>query len=264
MKFLTLFSGSKGNMALAFTLDTKILIDCGVSYCAAKKSLADIGVDIDDVDAVLVTHEHMDHVAGLPKFLEHNKKAVVFVHEKGARALDVRVAPDMQRVIGFGAPFVFKGVSVDFYVCSHDSAFCCGFKITENATGKSIATVTDTGFVNGGFDAFVGGCEAVVLESNYDETMLRSGRYPAALKRRIMSECGHLSNAQACELIVRLAPTSVKTVVLAHLSEENNSAELAFAGAVQALAARDFREGRELKIIVAKQYTKSEVLDTDD
>ena len=129
MKFLTLFSGSKGNMALAFTPDTKILIDCGVSYCAAKKSLADIGVDIDDVDAVLVTHEHMDHVAGLPKFLEHNKKAVVFVHEKGARALDVRVAPDMQRVIGFGAPFVFKGVSVDFYVCSHDSAFCCGFKI---------------------------------------------------------------------------------------------------------------------------------------
>ena len=186
------------------------------------------------------------------------------MHEKGARALDVRVAPDIQRVIGFGAPFVFKGVSVDFYVCSHDSAFCCGFKITENATGKSIATVTDTGFVNGGFDAFVGGCEAVVLESNYDETMLRSGRYPAALKRRIMSECGHLSNAQACELIVRLAPTSVKTVVLAHLSEENNSAELAFAGAVQALAARDFREGRELKIIVAKQYTKSEVLDTDD
>lgn len=150
----------------------------------------------------------------------------------------------MQRVIGFGAPFVFKGVSVDFYVCSHDSAFCCGFKITENATGKSIATVTDTGFVNGGFDAFVGGCEAVVLESNYDETMLRSGRYPAALKRRIMSECGHLSNAQACELIVRLAPTSVKTVVLAHLSEENNSAELAFAGAVQALAGARFQRGQ--------------------
>lgn len=85
MKFVTLFSGSKGNMSLAFTPEVKILIDCGVSYCSAKKSLAELDVDIDDVDAVLVTHEHMDHVAGLPKFLEHNKKAVVFVHEKALR-----------------------------------------------------------------------------------------------------------------------------------------------------------------------------------
>lgn len=264
MKFVTLFSGSKGNMSLAFTPEVKILIDCGVSYCAAKKSLAELDVDIDDVDAVLVTHEHMDHVAGLPKFLEHNKKAVVFAHEKGAKALDVRVAPPPQRVRIFSAPFEFNGVSVDFYTCSHDSAFCCGFKITENATGKSVASVTDTGYLNGELDGFVKDCEAVVIESNYDETMLRSGRYPAALKRRIMSECGHLSNAQACELLVRLAPTSVKTVLLAHLSEENNSAELAFAGAVQALSGAGFKEGRELRVLVAKQYIRSEVLDTDD
>lgn len=87
MKFLTLFSGSKGNMALAFTPDTKILIDCGVSYCAAKKSLADIGVDIDDVDAVLVTHEHMDHVAQVCPSFSNTTKKPSFSCTKKARGL---------------------------------------------------------------------------------------------------------------------------------------------------------------------------------
>lgn len=251
-------------MALAFSPEVKILIDCGVSYCAAKKNLEEIGVDIDDVDAVLITHEHMDHIAGLPKFLEHNKKAVVYVHENGADALDVRVAPPHQRVKMFSSKFEFKGVSVDFYPCSHDSAFCCGFKITEKSTGQSIASVTDTGNVDAGFDDFVSGCKVVVIESNYDETMLRAGRYPQPLKKRIMSNNGHLSNEQACRLLVKLASIGVKTVLLAHLSEENNTPELAFANAVQTLCDNGFREGEQIKVLVAKQYIRSEVLDTND
>lgn len=263
MKFVTLFSGSKGNMSLVFTPQTKILIDCGVSYCTAKKSLFQLGVDIDDVDAVLITHEHFDHIAGLPKFLEHNKKAKVYVHERGTVALEQRIAPDPARLNLFCSPFDVGDFRVDFYVCSHDSAFCCGFKLTESS-GRGIAAITDTGVVNGEFLGFVNDCDAVVLESNYDETMLRAGRYPAPLKRRIMSESGHLSNAQASELLVKLAASRVRTVVLAHLSEENNSAEIAFARAVQTLSSRGFREGIDLRVLVAKQFSRSEVIDTDD
>ena len=256
MKFQTLCSGSKGNCAILVSQQAKILIDIGMSLSALENALLDFGIRPEKIDAVFVTHEHSDHVCGLEAFSKKYDKQV-FVHKKGFLTLAKKSYYANHKITHFDGRFVFKDLTVDTFECSHDSVFCCGYRFDDGK--NAIATITDLGVADSSVIDFVKGCDLVLLESNHDEEMLQKGDYPQVLKRRVSGLKGHLSNAQASRLAVEMQKVGVKRLLLGHLSQNNNSPELAFYETVQQLAKNNLREGIDIVVDVVTQDKKSEV-----
>ncbi len=258
MIFCNKYSGSRGNLNFIDDGRHKILIDCGGQIGSVKNALKQHATDLKDIDAVLVTHEHNDHVSALECFLKYNDRAKVFVHESGANALYLKIPSAYGRLTTFDSPFDCFGYGIDFFECSHDAAFCVGYKVAD-AKGHAVASVTDTGAVNvKKICAFFKGCDTVLLESNHDEEMLRKGAYPATLKKRILSKKGHLSNGQAGEILKVLPDANVKNVFLGHISLDNNTEEMAFNQAVFNIERSGAKEGKDLNVFVARQFTGGE------
>lgn len=244
-----LFSGSRGNCTLIRCGDVNILLDAGYSYKAIVRELSLRGLNVGDIDAIVITHEHSDHVGALPYF---GKASQTLIYAPSLIVGCVRDRAPFCEVREIAGSFDIKGVTVDVYECSHDARACCGYRFSYG--GTSFACVTDTGCASDALIEFLSPCAAIMLESNHDVNMLMQGAYPPVLKRRILSDFGHLSNAQTAEVIQKLAHSRVKTIILAHLSEHNNTKELAFASAVEALAASGLTEGRDVTVYVADQY----------
>ncbi|MCM1194358.1 MAG: MBL fold metallo-hydrolase [Corallococcus sp.] len=250
IKITPLFSGSKGNSTLIQTDKVSILLDMGYCYKQITARLAESGLDAKDIDGIVITHEHSDHISALPLW---------------TRSFDTQIyAPELiadyirQRTYGnnveeITGSFVIGDVKIDCYECSHDSRVCYGYRFSVGE--DSVASVTDTGCFNDGLIGFLAPCSTVQLESNHDEDMLKHGSYHYLLKKRILSDSGHLSNAQTAEILARLASGKLKNVILAHLSEENNTKELAFNSAFEALKKSGRVEGRDVRIYIADQYT---------
>jgi phosphoribosyl 1,2-cyclic phosphodiesterase len=257
MRFSNKYSGSSGNLTLVDDGKTRLLIDCGGGIRSMKSALKKDGLSVCDIDGVLITHEHTDHVSALEPFLRANKKAKIYVHQKGFKALSLRLPQAEERFVPFDAPFFADGYFVEFYECSHDASFCCGYKVTEES-GVSIATVTDTGKTDKQLISFFKGCHTVLIESNHDEVMLKQGNYPYPLKRRILGETGHLSNAQAAEVLALLPDINVRNVFLGHLSLENNTEEIAFSTALSSLGSVGAKEGKDINLYVARQFCGGE------
>ncbi len=221
---VSLGSGSSGNMTYIRVGDVRLLIDAGISNRAAERAMAEIGVDPNTIDAIFVTHEHTDHVKGLPVF---TKKHPTKVHAAGITADFVECAdgclvkhpPLYSEVVGC--------VTVSSFVTPHDSRCSVGYIISSNDDDTKVGFATDLGHVSGETEELLAECEYVVLESNHDPNLLRYGPYPHYLKQRIASNTGHLSNADCASCVTRLAGRGVKGIMLAHLSEENNRPELA-------------------------------------
>ena len=131
MRFCNKYSGSRGNLTLIDDGKTRLLIDCGGGIRSIKAALKKEALSIDDIGGVLITHEHTDHISALNSFVRANKKAKIYVHQKGYNALTVRVPKAEDRIVCFEAPFVVDSYFVEFYPCSHDASFCCGYKVTE-------------------------------------------------------------------------------------------------------------------------------------
>ena len=237
MKFQTLCSGSKGNCAILVSQQAKILIDIGMSLSALENALLDFGIRPEKIDAVFVTQ--------------------VFVHKKGFLTLAKKSYYANHKITHFDGRFVFKDLTVDTFECSHDSVFCCGYRFDDGK--NAIATITDLGVADSSVIDFIKGCDLVLLESNHDEEMLQKGDYPQVLKRRVSGLKGHLSNAQASRLAVEMQKVGVKRLLLGHLSQNNNSPELAFYETVQQLAKNNLREGIDIVVDVVTQDKKSEV-----
>lgn len=253
LKVSPLFSGSKGNCTLIQSPQANILLDAGYSYRSIVAALAQRGLKPNDVTAIVVTHEHTDHIGAIPMWTRHTSTPL-YVPELLVDVIEQRTYSG--DVHGISDSFVLGDVEIQHYECFHDAVSCFGYKFV--CGDSKFACVTDTGHPDAALVNFLKDSRAIMLESNHDEDMLKRGEYSYALKQRILSPYGHLSNFQAAEVLRQLANSSVKTVILAHLSENNNNKEIAFNTAVEAYASCGKVEGKDVCIYVADQR-KNEV-----
>ncbi|MBJ6726225.1 MBL fold metallo-hydrolase [Geomesophilobacter sediminis] len=255
MKLCLLASGSKGNSLYVEAGDCKLLIDSGLSARETQLRLAGIGVKGEELDGILVTHEHSDHVGGVGP-LARKLKIPVFASAKTHRAAAHQVKKVEAVEFEPGTPFTLKGVHIDPFPVTHDACDPCGFRI--RAGEGDIGFATDLGIVTRLVLEKLKGCRALVLEFNHDEEMLQNGPYPWHLKQRIRSRHGHLSNAEATVLLEELLHDRLDGVFLSHLSEVNNAPDLALASAQGLIGGQN---SCAPSIFVGNQYVASGVLD---
>lgn len=218
----TLASGSEGNSLLVSACGVHLLVDAGISARRIKQSLIQLGLTPDDLSAILITHEHTDHTAGLATLLKHH---AVPLYASGGTAFYLRSRlPGLDsclRLVASGSVFSIGPAQVTVFSTSHDAGESVDYRI--DCGGEAVGILTDTGFVPEPAAAALTGVGLLVLESNHDVEWLLSGPYPYSLKQRILSQQGHLSNEDAAAFARRMAESGTRHFVLAHLSRENNT-----------------------------------------
>lgn len=231
IRFALLGSGSKGNGTLIEADGTRILIDCGFTLGEAEARLQRLGVDPASLDAILVTHEHGDHLSGVGRLARRYRVPVWMTHGTYACWSD-RAVPHCLRFSPHQS-FRIGALEVQPYPVPHDAREPCQYVF--GAGGLRLGVLSDAGHVTAHVRAMLVDCDALLLECNHDPQMLRDGPYPEALKRRVGSAQGHLSNQQAAALLRDCAVARLQHLVLTHLSETNNAPQLARTAVVDAL-----------------------------
>ncbi len=219
MRIAMLSSGSKGNATLIQTKTHLILLDCGISRRALMTKMAELGVSLDALDAVILSHEHDDHTRGLKQLLKHQtplllSHAMTLEHLNG-------VVPSLQEPLTPGVKTMLGSLEILPFQVSHDAVAPLGFKLTEE--GRSMVHITDTGFIPQTAHAPLSNAEVYVMESNYDAGLLYASPRPHHLKKRIDSVKGHLSNLDAAYHLAHMVGPSTHSVIFAHLSEDCNT-----------------------------------------
>ncbi len=250
MKVCVLSSGSKGNTTYIETAETKILLDCGNNFKYISRELEEINVNIKDIDAIFITHTHSDHIKGLPVTAK-NIKATVYMTEK--------MYPYLNNVPSY--EFIttdkinLKDITIETIKTSHDAEDSLGYIV--NNDKKSVVYLTDTGYINRKYYPILSNRELYIFESNHDVEMLENGKYPFQLRKRILSDKGHLSNYDSAKYLSTFIGTKTKWIILAHLSEENNTEELALTTLQKRLQKEDIKFDN---IIIAKQNERTELI----
>lgn len=235
----SLYSGSSGNAYLIKSGSTAILVDAGKSCAALCRALRAVGTEPEEISAVLITHEHTDHVSALRVF--HKKYGIPMIGTApvlGAVCENDGMC-DCARALRPGKEFALGDVAVSSHATSHDSAASVCYRF-RTADGDSLVIATDMGEVTPECTEFLSGATFAVIEANHDPGMLRTGPYSPGLKSRIASRFGHLSNGQCAELAVRLAESGTAGFLLAHLSRENNTPAVAVGTVSSTLAEAGF------------------------
>ena len=232
-RLCTLYSGSGGNAAYLETPTARILIDAGKCARTLVSSLRSVGVEMDSIDAVFITHDHTDHVAALEVLAKKHPLPVHILYRSALRYRDTQPEA-LCRCFQMHekAPFTVRvgEVTVTAFETPHDSRASVGyrFEFPDGEQTVRVGYATDVGHVSETLRAGLMGCESVVLESNHDVDMLMDGPYPYDLKLRIRGKRGHLSNRECADLAAELAGQGTTRFLLAHLSEENNHPDIAF------------------------------------
>lgn len=219
-------SGSSGNCIFVSSDTTNLLIDAGISMRRISASLKNRGFSFADINAILITHEHSDHISALGMISKYHEIPIFSTPGTAEYILRTQPVPP-ERIHTFEpcSDFCIGDICVSTFLTSHDAAQSVGYRLSDGC--RSLSLATDLGFVSQGvFDA-VCGSDTVILESNHDVDMLSHGRYPYYLKKRILSRNGHLSNSDCGYVAAALARTGTQHIVLAHLSKENNTPEIA-------------------------------------
>ncbi|MBE7002805.1 MAG: MBL fold metallo-hydrolase [Ruminococcaceae bacterium] len=222
MEFLTFASSSSGNASLVRHDGAALLIDAGISARRIAQSLAAIGMTPDELDAVLITHAHSDHVAGIATL---TKKYAVPIYASRGTARFLSCAAPVLRPLDAPCTFELGPFTVRCFATSHDAEGSVDYRI--DCADGSVGLLTDTGYVTDGAADTLLGVDTLLLEANHDVEMLRSGPYPYHLKRRILGDFGHLSNDAAAEFALACVKSGTRDILLAHLSDENNTPERA-------------------------------------
>lgn len=251
IRLCSLSSGSSGNCIFVGNDNSGLLVDCGISGKEILSNLNNIGVCGSTIKAVIVTHEHSDHIRsigiisrklGIPIYANIN------TWNSMADLIGV-VKPENIKYFAVGEELEIEGIGIKSYSIPHDAADPVGFCFYEG--NKKVSIATDLGYFSDTVKENISGSEMVLLESNHDIEMLKVGRYPYFLKRRILSEHGHLSNEAAGHAVYELLQTGVREVLLGHLSKENNFPELAYETVKGILEEKKVKVNEDIKLELA-------------
>ncbi len=237
LKISVLGSSSSGNSTFISTNKTRILLDAGFSHAQTIKRLQTIGECLDNIDALIISHEHTDHTDGLGSLLRQHD-IPVYIAGATYEALQPAISCNKVEWIKAGQSFWLDDLKVSPFSVPHDAADPLAF--TFEADGMKIGHVTDLGYVTELVVQKLKGCDVIILESNHDLEMLKVGPYPWFVKQRIMSRQGHLSNEMTAKFITEAFDGQARYIVLAHLSDNNNHPGIARMIVTQALECKDF------------------------
>ena len=249
MRVSVLSSGSKGNTTYIESKNAKILIDVGNTEKYIKEKLEDIGVEPEELDAVLITHTHIDHVKGL-KVFEKKYNIPVYLTDIMLKSLDF-----IDKYVLLDDEFDIKDIHINSIKTSHDAPDSRGYVLSSE--NKSVVYITDTGYINKKYFDILKNRNLYIMESNHDVEMLNNGNYPFSLRQRILSDKGHLSNYDSAKYLCSFIGDNTKYVLLAHLSEDNNTEELAYETLVSRMNKNNIHINN---IIITKQNKETELI----
>lgn len=252
-------SSSSGNSTFIGTRGHGILVDAGCSFTALKGALKMIDTDISGIEAVFITHEHIDHVKALEQMIRHTK-IPIFATVKTAEEMKARkYVPLTEHIYDISDGYTSAAFEVSCFRTSHDAVDSVGYKIRYG--GEYFGVCTDTGVITAEAEKALLGCRTVLIESNYDEeTLRRNPRYGPELKRRILSEHGHLSNNDCAAFSEKLVKSGTRHLVLGHLSQENNSPDAAADCTKKYLESKGLLAERDYTLNVAPVQTSGDYI----
>lgn len=253
MKLCSLASGSSGNCMYVESQGTKLLIDSGLSGKTVTKALDTIGAIGNEIDGILVTHDHSDHIKGVG-ILSRKYNIPIYANAATWEEIKDKIGKVEEKNIKYFEnqhPFEIKDFFVEPFSIPHDACDPVGFSLYGNSKKMSIAT--DLGYIDQSILEKIYGADMLVLEANHDVNMLEVGSYPYFLKRRVLSDEGHLSNESAGNALVKLVEMGLNRVLLAHLSRENNFPELAYQTVYNILYENEMIAGQDILVDVAQR-----------
>lgn len=250
--FLSLISGSSGNSSVVTSGKTMLLTDCGMSGKKLEELLSEIDYSCTDISAVLVTHEHIDHTKGVG-VISRRYNIPIYATAGTLSGADIGNIPDRNiHIINPNTEFEIGGISVRAFSISHDANEPVGYSFF--ADGKKMTVATDTGVITDELEKNILGSDEIILEANHDVDMLMYGSYPYQLKQRILGDFGHLSNEAAADVCKKLLTSGTKKIMLGHLSNENNTPDIAYETAKNALLQSGAKIGGDIELSVAGRY----------
>lgn len=255
-KLIPLFSGSSGNSYYIGSKDCGILLDIGRSRKQIVDKLADFGISENAVKAIFITHEHIDHVKGLRVFCDKTK-VPMFATRGTIKSLEKSGDIDGKfPVYTMDNGIEVAGMKINSFATSHDCAESCGYRV-QTDDGKVLALATDLGYISSLVEEGIYGADMLIIESNHDVGMLKNGPYPYQLKKRILSEIGHLSNDTCSEFLPKMIERGTRRFLLAHISSENNTPDIAFQSSLCELTMRGYKEAIDFTLQVAPKVNDS-------
>ena len=248
-------SSSSGNCYLIRSNRTYILLDAGISCAAVNKNLEMMDVKFWEMNGIVLTHEHIDHVRGASAYCKKSNRQSFYVTEGTIKALEEKgkeIPRERVEIIKGGSDFNIGDIEVKAFCVSHDAREPVGYSFMRN--GKKISVVTDTGMITEEIERAIQDSDILIIEANHEENILIYGRYPYHVKHRILSNKGHLSNEAAgkciADFLERLSSPKIPCILLAHLSGENNTPQQAMLTVSNILEERGFYVGKHLKLSV--------------